>query len=94
MMEAGRSYMLEGRQLQHKLHQSLHDPKKRKDLIYKEIRKQMGHFGREQRAKMYALMLPKWKIFVEEENEGRLLAQARAWTSVALDHLLEGVRGW
>lgn len=88
MMEAGRSYMLEGRQLQHKLHQSLHDPKKRKDLIYKEIRKQMGHFGREQRAKMYALMLPKWKIFVEE-NEGRLLAQARAWTSVALDHLLE-----
>jgi hypothetical protein len=88
MMEAGRAYMLEGRQLQDKLHQSLHDPKKRKDLIYKQIREQMGHLGREQQTKMYALMLPKWKILVQE-NEDRMLAQARNWVAVALEHLTE-----
>jgi hypothetical protein len=88
MMEAGRSYMLEGRQLQDELHQSLHDPKKRKDLIYKQIREQMGHLGREQQAKMYALMLPKWKILVQE-NEGRLLTQARVWVAVALERMIE-----
>ena len=43
MMEAGRSYMLEGKQLQNELHQSLHDRKKRKDLICNQIREQMGH---------------------------------------------------
>jgi hypothetical protein len=88
MMEAGRSYLLEGRLLQDKLHQSLHDSKKRKELIYKQIREQMGHLGREQQAKMYALMLPKWKVLVQE-NEDRLLAQARAWVEIALDHLME-----
>lgn len=87
MLEVGRSYMLESRQHQADLHMSLHDPKKRKDLIYKQIR-EMGHRGREQQAKMYAFFLPKWKIFVQE-NEGRLLAQARAWVAVALEHLME-----
>lgn len=88
MMEAGRLYLLEDRRLQNELNQSLHDPKKRKDLIYKQIREQMGHLGREEKAKIYANILPKWQIFVRE-NEGRLLTQARAWASVVLDHLLE-----
>lgn len=87
LMEAGRTYMLEGRLLQDELHQSLHDPKKRKDLIYKRIREQMGPLGREQMAKMYALMLPKWKIFVQE-NEDHLHAQARAWVDIALEHMM------
>ncbi|GEM_PF-1339760 len=88
LMEAGRTYMLDGRLLQQNLHESLHDPKKRKDLIYKQIRDQMGHHSREQQAKMYALMLPKWKILVQE-NEGRLLAQAHAWVAFALERMME-----
>jgi hypothetical protein len=88
MLEAGRSHMLESRQHQADLHMSLHDPKKRKDLIYRHIRERMGHLGREQQAKMYALILPKWKVFVQE-NEDRLLADARAWVVAALEHLIE-----
>lgn len=88
LMEAGRSYLLERRQLQEELHQSLHDPKKCRELIYTQIREQMGHLGREQQAKMYALMLPKWKIFVHE-NERRLLSEAHAWIAVALERLME-----
>jgi len=88
LLEAGRTYMLDGRRLQQNLHESLHDPKKRKDLIYKQIRDQMGHHSREQQAKMYALMLPKWKILVQE-NEGRLLAQAHAWVAFALERMVE-----
>lgn len=42
LMGAGRTYMLDGRRLQQNLHESLHDPKKRRDLIYKQILDQMG----------------------------------------------------
>lgn len=58
LMEAGPTYILDGRPLQQNLHESLHDPKKRKDLIYKQIRDQTDHHSCEQQAKMYALMLP------------------------------------
>ena len=88
LMNAGRSHLLEGRQLQDKLDQSLRDPKKRRELIYKHIREKMGHLKREEQAKVYALMLPKWKTFVQE-NEGSLLAQARTWIAVALDRVME-----
>lgn len=63
------------KQLQNELHQSLHDRKKRKDLIYKQIREQMGHLGREEQAKIYALMLP----FPVTRLEGR-----RGWYANAL----------
>lgn len=88
MLDAGKLYMLKSRQHQAELRMSLHDPKKCKDLIYEYIREQMGHHGREQQAKIYALVLPKWKTFVQE-NEDRLLAEARAWVVVALERLME-----
>lgn len=87
LMEAGRHYMLEARRLQEQLHESLHNPQKRKKLIYEQIRKEMGHLGREQQAKMYTFMLPKWKQLVQE-NEGRMLAEAQAWATYALDRAI------
>jgi hypothetical protein len=88
LMEGIRDAMLGGRRLQDELRESLRDPRRRKKLIYEEIRKKMGHLGREQQAKMYAFVLPKWTQFVEE-NERRLLAEAQALTARALDGAME-----
>lgn len=90
LVEAGRHYMLEGRQLRDQLHESLHDPRKRKKMIYEQIQKEMGgrNLGREQQAKMYALMLPRWKQLVQK-NEENMLAEAKAWATVALDRMME-----
>lgn len=87
-VEAGRTYLLEGRQLQDRLHHSLTDPKARKKLIYEQIREKWGNQSREQQAKLYALMLPKWKVLVQE-NESRLLAQARDMVEVGLKSLMD-----
>ena len=42
--------------------------------------------GREQQATLYALMLPKWKILVQE-NEQHLLDEASAFAEKALEYL-------
>jgi len=86
LLQAGRARLLDGKRLQVELAKSLHDPKKRRQLIYEQIRKDHGHLGREQQAKFYALMLPKWKILVQE-NEQRMLAEARVWIEMGLDRL-------
>lgn len=86
LLQAGRARLLDGKRLQAELAKSLHDPKKRRQLIYEQIRKNHGHLGREQQAKFYALMLPKWKILVQE-NEQRMLAEAKGWIEMGLDRL-------
>lgn len=85
-MAAARSHLLDGKHLQAELTKSLHDPKKRKQLIYEQIRKDHGHLSREQQAKFYNLMLPKWKIIVQE-NEQRLLTEVKSLVVHVLDHM-------
>lgn len=86
LLEAGRSRLLDGKQLQNELDKSLHDPKKRRELIYEQIRKEYGHLSREQQGKFYARMLPQWKTLVQQ-NESRLLAEAEALVDRALDYM-------
>lgn len=85
-IEAGRARLMNGKKTQQELVSSLHDPKKRRKLIYEKILKEHGHLSREQQGKFYAVILPKWKIMVRE-NEHRMLAEVRADMNRALDHM-------
>ena len=79
-----RTRLLNGKRLQSELRESLRDPKKRRNLIYEQIRKDYGHFDREQQAKLYGKMIPKWDIFVQE-NEENLIREMRS----IIHHLTE-----
>lgn len=86
LLEAGRARLLNGKRTQQELASSLHDPKKRRKLIYERILKDYGHLSREQQGKYYAVILPKWKIMVQE-NEHRMLAEVKAELDRVFNHM-------
>lgn len=78
-----RMRLLDRTRLRQELIASLTDPKQRKRLIYEQINKRMGALSREQRAKAYGLLLPRWKIEVATQEE-RLVAEAWQLTYTVL----------
>ncbi len=75
LLEALRVKLLDPMRLRRDLMASLTDPKERKRLIYEQIDKNMGPLPREQRAKAYGLLLPRWKTEVAKQEQ-QLVAQA------------------
>lgn len=75
LLEALRIKLLDPMRLRRDLMASLTDPKERKRLIYEQIDKNMGPLPREQRAKAYGLLLPRWKTEVAKQEQ-QLVAQA------------------
>jgi len=75
LLEALRVKLLDAMRLRRDLMASLTDPKERKRLIYEQIDKNMGPLPREQRAKAYGLLLPRWKTEVAKQEQ-QLVAQA------------------
>lgn len=76
LLAALRARLLDVTRLRQELMASLTDPKESKRLIYEQIDKRMGPLPREQRARAYGRLLPRWKTLVAEQQEQLV---AKAW---------------
>lgn len=88
LLEAGRARLLDDNVIRKQLRKSLHDPKERKKLFYEQLRKNMPHQSREQRARLYAKALPQWKAFVATQEES-FVAQMKELIRLFLDRARE-----
>lgn len=75
IVEGLRTTLLDPLRVRRELLASLTDPKEQKRLIYDQIEKASGRLPREQRAKIYATILPRWRTYVADQ-EAQLVAQA------------------
>jgi hypothetical protein len=83
LLSALRGRLLDITRLREGLILSLNSPAKRKRLIYEQIDRRFGPLPREQRAKVYGALLPKWKTHVAEQLE-TLVADARQMADTML----------
>ncbi|WP_082563148.1 DUF4238 domain-containing protein [Pseudoxanthomonas sp. Root65] len=74
------------RYVQRELIRSLHDPAKRRQLIYEKLRKDHGHLSRELQARLYSQMVPRWKSFVLEQ-EHKFIEEAEHLLELFMDRL-------
>lgn len=86
ILDAGRSRILNAKRIRKQFREEMLDPKKQRALVEEQIRKRPG-LSREQRAKMLALMLPRWKSFVVE-REDEFAREFRGLALVLFDKLL------
>lgn len=75
LLSALRARLLDITRLRQDLMASLNKPAERKRLIYEQIDKRFGPLPREQRAKIYGTLLPRWKTHVAEQQD-KLVADA------------------
>lgn len=74
------------RHVQRELTRSLHEPAKRRQLIYEQLRKDHGHLSRELKARLYSQMVPRWESFVREQ-EHKLIEEAERLIEIVMDRL-------
>lgn len=75
IVEGLRTTLLDPLSVRRELMASITDPKEQKRLINEQIQATFGQLPREQRAKIYGMILPRWRTYVTEQ-EGKLVAQA------------------
>lgn len=81
-----RTQLQKERYIQRELARSLHEPAKRRQLIYGQLRKDHGHLSREMQARLYSEMVPKWKSFVREQ-EHQLIEEAERLVDSVMDRM-------
>lgn len=69
LLSALRARLLDVTRLRQDLMASLTNPTERKRLIYEQIDKRFGPLPREQRAKVYGTLLPRWKTHVAGQQD-------------------------
>jgi hypothetical protein len=86
-LEAGRARILNEKQIRRQFCESLKNPAKQRELIDEQIRKRQPKLNREERGKMSALMLPRWKSYVTSHQE-QFVHELREMTTRLFDHAL------